>query len=110
MNKNKKLNRLFWYIFIILLMFFTTLYISFKGGYYEYSQSKKKILTEEQIKKFEKDVSLGKDVDISDYLVVKEDFQSKNKRIGLKISEFIGTCTKHGVDKLFKMLNNLVES
>lgn len=107
---NKKLNKVFGYIFLILFMAFFTLYTAGKAGYYEYTQNKKKIFTEEQIKKFEEDVAMGKEVDINDYLVVKEDFQGKDKRIGLKISEFIGTYTKLGVDKIFKILTKLVEN
>lgn len=107
---NKKLNKFFSYVFLVLFMAFLTLYSAGKAGYYEYTQNQKKVFTEEQIKKFEQDVALGKDVDIEDYLVVKENFQGENKRLGLKISEFIGTYTKLGVDKIFKILNKLVEN
>lgn len=107
---NKKLNKIFWHIFLVLFMAFFTLYTAGKAGYYEYTQNQKKVFTEEQIKKFEQDVSLGKEVDIEDYLVVKENFQGKNKRLGLKISEFIGEYTKLGVDKIFKILSKLVEN
>lgn len=106
----KKLNKVFWYVFLILFMAFLTLYTAGKGGYYEYTQNKRKVFTEEQIKKFEEDVSKGIEIDINDYLVVKEDFQAKEKRMGLKISEFIGTYTKIGVDKIFKILTKLVEN
>ena len=106
----KKLNKVFWYVFLILFMAFLTLYTAGKGGYYEYTQNKRKVFTEEQIKKFEEDVSKGIEIDINDYLVVKEDFQAKEKRMGLKISEFIGIYTKIGVDKIFKILTKLVEN
>lgn len=108
--KNKKLNKFFWYVFLILFMAFTTLYTAGKAGYYEYTQNQKKIFTEEQIKKFEEDVFLGKEVDINDYLVIKENFQDEKKRLGLKASEFIGVYTKIGIDKIFKMLAKLVEN
>jgi len=107
---NKKLSKVFWYIFLILFMCFSTLYTASKAGYYEYTQNQKKVLTEQQIKKFEQDVAMGKEVDIEDYLIIKENFQGKNKRMGLKISEFIGTYTKLGVDKIFKILTKLVEN
>lgn len=107
---NKKLNKIFYYIFLVLFMAFFTLYSAGKAGYYEYTQNQKKVFTEEQIKKFEEDVALGKDVDIEDYLIVKENFQGENKRIGLKISELIGTYTKLGVNKIFKILAKLVEN
>ncbi len=110
MSKNKKLNKFFWYVFLILFMAFFTLYTAGRFGYYEYTQNEKKVLTEEQIKKFEEDVKSGKEIDIDKYLVVKEDFQGKSKRMGLKISEFIGNYTKIGIDKIFKILNNLVEN
>lgn len=107
---NEKLNKIFWYIFLILFMCFSTIYSAGKSGYYEYTQSQKKVFTEEQIKKFELDVALGKEVDIEDYLIVKENFQGKNKRLGLKISEFIGNNTRLMVDKIFKILTKLVEN
>ena len=107
---NKKINKFFTYVFLVLFMAFLTLYSAGKAGYYEYTQNQKKVFTEEQIKKFEEDVALGKDVDIEDYLIVKENFQEKNKRIGLKISEFIGTYTKLAINKIFKILNKLVEN
>ena len=100
---NKRLNKIFWYVFLVLFMTFCTLYTAGKAGYYEYTKNQKKIFTEEQIKKFELDITMGKEVDIEDYLVVKETFQGKNKRVGLKISEFIATYTKAGVDKIFKI-------
>ena len=108
--KNKKINKFFWYVFLILFMSFATLYTAGKAGYYEYTQNQKKVLTEEQIKKFEEDVALGKEVDISDYLVVKENFQDEKKRLSLKISEYIGIYTKVGVEKIFKILIKLVEN
>jgi len=107
---NKKLNKFFSYMFLVLFMAFLTLYSAGKAGYYEYTQNQKKVFTEEQIKKFEEDVSLGKEVDIEDYLLVKENFQGENKRLGLKISELIGVYTKLGVDKIFKILTKLVEN
>lgn len=110
MSKNKKLNKFFWYVFLVLFMAFFTLYTAGRFGYYEYTQNEKKVLTEEQIKKFEEDVKSGKEIDIDKYLVTKENFQGKNKRMGLKISEFIGNYTKIGIDKIFKILNNLVEN
>ena len=107
---NEKLNKIFWYIFLVLFMCFSTIYSAGKAGYYEYTQSQKKVFTEEQIKKFESDVALGKEVDIEDYLIVKENFQGKNKRLGLKLSEFIGDNTRLMVGKIFKMLTKLVEN
>jgi len=107
---NKKLNKFFGYVFLVLFMTFLTLYSAGKAGYYEYTQNQKKVFTEAQIKRFEEDIALGKEVDIEDYLIVKENFQSENKRMGLKISELIGTYTKLGVDKIFKILTKLVEN
>ena len=44
---NKKLNKVFGYIFLVLFMTFFTLYTAGKAGYYEYTQNKKKVFTEE---------------------------------------------------------------
>ena len=53
MKKNSN-NRIFKFIFAIFLLSFIMIYVSEMTGYYEYKNYKKKALTAEQIKKFEK--------------------------------------------------------
>ena len=75
MPKKKNKNVVF-IIFVILFGMYLALYYAFLGGYYEYKAYNKKNLTEEMMKKFETDVSNGKDVSIYDYIVT-EDFLTK---------------------------------
>ena len=54
---------------LLIFVIFLILYISKETGLYEYKAYTKSKLTEEAIKKFEKDVSEGKNVSINDYVV-----------------------------------------
>ena len=56
-------------IFIIFLFAFVVSYIIEKSGYYEYNLEHRTVLTSESMKKFEKDVSEGKDVTIEEYTI-----------------------------------------
>lgn len=57
-------------MFLILVLFaFSVLLVALETGYYDAGVSKKKSLTEEQIKKFEEDVRNGKEVDVTNYLI-----------------------------------------
>ena len=78
-------------------------------GYYEYAYYKKKVLTEEQIEKFEKDVLEGKELDINEYLSKDDEFIVKKKRLPLKISELIVSITSKGINIVFNYLNKLIK-
>ncbi len=105
----KIISKIFWKFFLILLVGFTALYISEATGYYEFEQHNKKVLTEEKIKQFEKDVDEGKNIDINDY-VVKEsnNYESKLSKIGNKISDKIGNTVSKGLEATFNFLNNML--
>jgi len=103
-NKNKI--NIFKYAFMILLFSFTTLYIASYNGYYDYTNHKKVILTNEKIKEFEQDILDGKEIDIKDYIVKVE---NNDKRLGLKISLFIEEKTNNLIKKTFKLLSKMIE-
>lgn len=103
-NKNKI--NVFKYSFMILLFSFTTLYIASYNGYYDYTNNKKVILTNEKIKEFEQDILDGKEIDIKDYIVKVE---NNDKRLGLKISLFIEEKTNNLIKKTFKLLSKMIE-
>lgn len=108
MKEDKKGNILK-FVFLVFFMTYAAIYIMVNLGYYEYSSYTKKVFTEEQIKKFEEDIKNGIQLDINDYLVEEENV-SKNKQIGLKISEFIGNCSKKSIEEIFKLLNKVIET
>ena len=63
--KGKRLIKLSVEIILVVFIFF---YVICKSGYYEYNLQSKKNMTEEEIKKFERDVKSGKEVDVKNYL------------------------------------------
>lgn len=63
--KKKKIIKFFIEVIIIVFIFS---YVIQQSGYYEYNLQSKRNMTENEIKKFEKDVKSGKNVDVRDYL------------------------------------------
>ena len=59
MKKNKLLKSI---IFITIVIFFCAYFIE-KTGYYEYKLQNRKLLTEQEMINFEKDIKDGKEVD-----------------------------------------------
>lgn len=109
-DRVKIYNRIFKYIFWLLLVTFLTLYFSQATGYYEFKQHKKVIYTAEQIKKFEADVAAGKDVRIEDYMeTTNRDYSNKTSDLGLSISETIGDIVKSGIEGFFDTINKMVQ-
>lgn len=108
--RRKLYTKLFKFAFLVALLFFLALYFSQATGYYDFSEHKKVVLTNEQIKKFEEDVANGKNLNIEDYLSnTNKNYQNKTSKLGLKISENIGEYAKKGIETTFKVLNKLVE-
>lgn len=110
MKKNKRLNKLFRGLLIILFIIFITIYISQKTGYYEYKNYQKTLLTNEQIDKFENDVRNGKNVNLKDYVInTNKSYQTNLSRAGLNISNFISSCVNKGINSSFDFLIKLVD-
>ena len=65
----KTITKIFWKFFLMLLIGFTAIYISEATGYYEFEQHNKKVLTEEKIKQFEKDVKEGREIKVENYKI-----------------------------------------
>lgn len=109
-EKRKLVDRIFGRIFLILLVFFTALYVSEATGYYEYELHKKVELTDDKIKEFEQDVKNGKNIDIKNYLVETEiDYSNGFSKTGLVVSESIGNMVKTGLESTFNFLNKFME-
>lgn len=109
-DRIKIYNKIFKYIFWLLLITFLTLYFSQATGYYEFKQHKKVVYTSEQIKKFEADIASGKDVHIEDYMeTTSRDYSNKTSDLGLSISESLGDMVKSGIEGLFDAINKMVE-
>ena len=97
-------------VFMALFVAFLALYLSEKSGYYEYEQHKQTTLTKEKIKQFEKDVALGKNVDIKDYTTEDNiNYETKVSKAGLDISKNLGEAVKTGIEGYFTYLNYFIE-
>lgn len=106
MNKE----RIFFSILSIFFIFFLILIFAFKNGYYKTSTSKAKTLTEEQIKVFEEDIALGKEIDISEYVVngVK-DYSTLASRSIYKISVSSQKVLDKAIKYLFRKASKVIE-
>jgi uncharacterized protein YwqG len=109
MKKNKK-NKLFKFVFMIFFLSFVVIYFSELTGYYEYRNHQRTVLTEEQVRKFEEDVSNGVDVDLNQYLVVEnKNYDNKLSKITSKLSDSISDIVESGVNQTFKLLSKIME-
>lgn len=92
-------NKIFLVIFLSFLVFYIILLLAQEGGYYKNRNEKAKVLTEEQIVSFEKDVREGKEIDIKEY-VLFEDKDYTNKvssnvyRVSLKLENVFNSAIK----------------
>ncbi|MBR2833415.1 MAG: hypothetical protein IKE75_03175 [Bacilli bacterium] len=110
MNKRKFLKKVFRMSISICFITFMALFLSQNTGYLEHQNRRQVELTEKQIKKFERDVALGKNIDMKDYLETYDyDYQNKLSKVGLRISNFTGNGVRRIVEKSFKVLSKLAE-
>ena len=83
------MKRLIKLIGIILLIFFLALYLSsYNTSYYE----NKNILTEDAIKRFEKDLKEGKKINVNNYIEKEKNYNNKVSTYTLKLSNLIDKC------------------
>ena len=109
-SKEKMVNSIIKFIFLVLLLAFLTIYFSQAAGYYDIELHKKSVFTKEKIEQFEKDVADGKDVTIEDYLVeTRKDYSNKTSDFGYFLSKNIGNYIKNGIEGTFKVINKFVE-
>ncbi len=105
-----KINNILKFIGILLLLSFIFLIIASKSGYYEYQLSNKRIMTEEAIERFEKDVSDGKYIDLNKYIDTNsKDYNNKISNIGNNLSNTISSIVSKGFSYLFDYLNKQIE-
>jgi len=97
--------KLLFYLFII----FIGLFIASESGYYEAKLADKVILTEEAIKKFEKDVLNGEVVDINTYIVEESiNYSNSFTKAGDKISEIVESFVSDGISGTIKVVKKLL--
>lgn len=104
----KKKKNFFLLTMTIIFLIFFILYISKEAGYYEYKAHSKAALTQEQIKKFESDLSKGKNVTIDDYVINdKVDYSTTVGDIGYKFGNIVESFMNDGLKKTLKFFSAL---
>ena len=97
------MKRLIKLIGIILLIFFLALYLSsYNTSYYE----NKNILTEDTIKRFEKDLKEGKKINVNNYIEKEKNYNNKVSTYTLKLSNLIDKCINKSLKLVLKYLEN----
>lgn len=107
MKKGKKVFR---FVTIVLLILFATLYFSQAAGYFEYTTRKTNTLTEEAVKKFEKDIESGKKINANDYIKKENDYNNSLSKLGSSMSSAIETSFNYIMNFIFKEINGAMNS
>ena len=106
MNKNS----FFKFIFIVVFIVFVIAYVIGVSGYYEYDLANKKVLTEEKIKEFEKDVENNENIDLKDYAVdTHRDYTNKFTKSVTYVSLGLNKYLKKTIEKAFNLVSKMVE-
>ena len=111
MWRSKMKSKFFLIFFLALFTFYVLLFVAQKEGYYKSRNEKAKILTQQQIKEFEKDVSLGKSVDIRKYVLYEDRDYSNNLSndiysVSLKLESVFDTSIKFIFNGVSKAVND----
>ena len=88
-------------LFIIVVVLFLITFIN-RNNYYDNSN----ILSNNAIKQFEKDLQEGKNINPTNYIVKKEDYNNNLTRISLKISKIIETTFNKTLKKALKYIDS----
>ena len=107
--KHEKQNKIFKYLLLTSFITFFALYTSQSTGYFEYKNSQKVALTNEQIRQFEEDVNSGKNVDVTKYIQINnKNYQNKISKAGLSLSGTLEKGVRKIINESFKVLAKLV--
>ena len=95
-------------VLILIVVLFFSLYYSKYSNYYYYENQK--VLTDEAIKRFEKDLKEGKEINVNNYIPEQKNYNNKVSTLGLKTSNFIDKCFNKGLKIFAKYLSKLENS
>ena len=103
-----KYRKFFEFTMMILVILFLGLYISQMTGYYQYAKNKKTILTNDAMKRFEKDIKEGKEINTKDYLVEETNYNNLLSTLGMKVSSLIEKGFNKAMNCLFNELSKAI--
>ena len=103
------MKKLFEILFILLFLVVVFIILSSETNYYEYSNNKKTSITEENIKRFEEDISKGKKIDISNYINEdNKDYSNKVTNLGDNLSNLINKTVNFILKTSFKAIEKMI--
>lgn len=97
-------------VLIVLIILFVALYLTQLTGYYQYTENKKTTLTEDAIKRFEKDVAEGKEIIAKNYLEEEKNYNNKASHLGMKISGLIEKGFNKAMNAIFREVDKAIKS
>ncbi len=98
------------FLFLTIFLLFLCLYIGQAQGYYEITSYQKKVLTEDAIERFEKDVKEGKLVEAKNYLEEEKVYSNSLNKMGMTASNTIEKIFNKTMSYIFKEVNKAVNS
>lgn len=105
MEKKKKKN---WFLTILGIMFliYIALYIMDNLGYYSIA-TKNKVITEQKLIEFERDVKNGEKIDIKEYIRDTTNYKNIYSNLGYNMSVGIDTVLNKGLKKVGNIIEKL---
>lgn len=98
------MNQLIKLMGIMLFILFLSLYLSnYNTNYYE----NRRVLTEEAMERFEKDVKDGKKIIASSYLPKEKNYSNKISKLGMESSKLVEKFFSKGLRFVMKYLDNI---
>ncbi|MBE6161386.1 MAG: hypothetical protein E7158_04120 [Firmicutes bacterium] len=92
----------------ILFIIYISLSIASFSGYYENKINEEVTLTEENIKKFERDIKENKEIDINNYIVSKKkDYRGFASNMGDNFSGFVEKLLTEELGKVGNVIKKL---
>lgn len=110
MKMKSKTSNVFRFIMLTLFLLFIGLYITQAFGYYEFTNNKKNALTEQNIKKFEKDIKEGRNIKATNYLQEDKNYNNLLSNASLKLSKDISFLFNAFMSNLFNEINKLTST
>ena len=108
MIDKKKKNNIFFKILGVIFIIYISLYLMENLGYYNIN-TKNKVLTEQAIIEFEKDVKNGKSIDIKNYVGDNTNYKNFYSNLGYNLSVGVDNILNKGLKKVGDILKKLFQ-
>jgi len=108
MTDKKKKNNMFFKVLGVLFVIYISLYLMESLGYYNIN-TKNKVLTDQAIIEFERDVKNGKSIDIKNYVGDNTNYKNFYSNLGYNLSVGVDNVLNKGLKKVGDILKKLLQ-